>query len=92
MSAERTDWLRMVGWLLAGLSMYLFTVFVGAANPMVQTVFYKMGHVTTLAWVGYWLARGALGRLDTDSENHPIEYLARAVLMGAVILGGSMGL
>lgn len=91
MTAERNDWNRMIAWLLAGLLLYGASALAAFAPPL-QTVLYKAGHVTTLAWIGYWVARGALGRLHIDFDSHPVEYVARAILMGCVILGGSMGL
>lgn len=84
------DKFRMLAWLLSGLAMYLAAYLVSSAFPAVQTVFYKLGHVTTLAWFGYWIARNSLGRVHKNTQ--PIERLARAVLMAGVIVAGSMGL
>lgn len=87
---KHLDRLRMFGWLIAGLVMYGCAYLVGTDLPALQTVFYKLGHVTTLAWVGYWISRQMLGRIDEDSS--AIDSIARAVLAGSVILAGSMGL
>lgn len=84
------DFTRMTAWLAAGLALYAAALITGPEHPAVQTVFYKLGHVTTLAWVGYWISRQAVGRLDT--KPNPTDRLARAVLVGAVIIAGSMGL
>ena len=81
---------RMLLWLVAGLVMYACAAYVGTSLPAVQTVFYKLGHVTTLAWVGYWISRQMLGRIDQDSDS--LDSIARAILAGCVILAGSMGL
>ena len=81
---------RMIGWLVAGMLLYGCAYLTGNAYPAVQTVFYKLGHVTTLAWVGYWISRQMLGRIDQDSES--LDSIARAILAGSVILAGSMGL
>lgn len=81
---------RMIGWLVAGLVLYALAYLTGNAYPAVQTVFYKLGHVTTLAWVGYWISRQMLGRIDQDSSS--LDSIARAILAGCVILAGSMGL
>lgn len=81
---------RMIGWLLAGIVMYALAYLVGSDLPAVQTVFYKLGHVTTLAWVGYWISRQMLGRIDQDTS--ALDSIARAILAGCVILAGSMGL
>lgn len=85
--ANRT---RMIVWLLAGLLMYAAAVLISEAYPAVQTVFYKLGHVTTLAWVGYWISRQGIGRIDETSD--PIKLQARAILMAGIIIAGSMGL
>lgn len=84
------DKFRMLAWLAAGLAMYFLAALVGSDLPAVQTVFYKLGHVTTLAWVGYWISRQAIGRVYSASSG--TEKLARAVLVGCVIVAGSMGL
>lgn len=90
MMRKTLDKLRMLAWLLTGLALYSLSTLVGAEHPAVQTILYKLGHVTTLAWVGYWIARNAIGRIDALSS--PNERLSRAVLIGSVILAGSMGL
>lgn len=85
------DFQRMSAWLAIGLLLYATAiVVVGPAAPAVQTIFYKAGHVTTLAWIGYWISRNALGRVKADSS--PTDRLARAVVIAGVILAGSMGL
>jgi len=84
------DKFRMVAWLFCGLALYFFAACAGSDAPAVQTVFYKLGHVTTLAWVGYWIARNAIGRVFNHST--PTGELARAVLIAGVIIAGSMGL
>ncbi len=90
MDTNEKDVARMIVWLLAGLLLYAAAVLVGQNTPAVQTVLYKLGHVTTLAWVGYWIARQAIGRIDIASD--PTDRLARAVIMAGVIIAGSMGL
>lgn len=85
------DSLRMWVWIAIGITLYVAAlVFVTNDYPGLQTILYKAGHVTTLAWIGYWISRNALGRLKTDSTS--TEKLARAVLMAGIILAGSTGL
>ncbi len=86
------DKLRMIIWLQLGLLFYGLSWAVGNDLPAVQTVFYKIGHVTTLAWVGYWISRQMLGRIDRGSAPEPHEIGARAILVGAIIIAGSLGL
>lgn len=85
-----TDRFRMIVWLLIGVGLYAVSFLTGNDYPAVQTVFYKLGHVTTLAWFGYWVSRNALGRVTSNS--HPQERIARALIIAGVIIAGSMGL
>lgn len=84
------DKFRMAIWLAFGIVAYLLSLYVGPANPIIQTTLYKVGHVTTLAWIGYWISRNAIGRLDLTSDQG--DKLGRALVMGAVIIAGSLGL
>jgi hypothetical protein len=82
----------MAAWLACGLALYFASAALGPQWPAWQTVLYKLGHVTTLAWVGYWIARQAIGRLDDTQRTTSTDRLARAVVMAGVIIAGSLGL
>lgn len=85
------DRLRMVVWLLFGLAFYVAVLLIdGTRFPTVQVTLQKLGHVTTFAWVGYWIARQALGRINIHSSN--LDRLARSVIIAGVILAGLTGL
>lgn len=85
------DRLRMVVWLLFGLAFYVAVLLIdGTTYPTVQVTLQKLGHVTTFAWVGYWIARSALGRVHAASTSS--DRLARAVVIAGVILAGLTGL
>lgn len=84
------DKFRMLIWLLLGLALYAASHLIGAENPAWQTVAYKLGHVTTLAWFGYWISRMAVGRINHISD--PGDRLSRAVIVAGVIIAGSLGL
>lgn len=85
------DKLRMVVWLALGVALYTAALLlIGTDYPALQTIFYKAGHVTTLAWIGYWISRCALGRVTGSSS--PTDRMARAIVMAGVIVAGSMGL
>jgi hypothetical protein len=90
MKATILDKFRMAIWLAFGLAAYAASLFIGPGNPIIQTTLYKIGHVTTLAWIGYWISRNAIGRLDLTSDQG--DKLGRALVMGAVIIAGSLGL
>ena len=85
-----TDRMRMVIWLAFGLAAYAASLFVGPSNPVIQTTLYKIGHVTTLAWIGYWISRHSVGRITTTATQG--DKLSRALVVGAVIIAGSLGL
>lgn len=84
------DKFRMLIWLLLGFALYAASILAGTDYPAIQTTAQKLGHVTTLAWVGYWIARQAVGRIDELSTSN--DRIARAVVMAGVIIAGSLGL
>ena len=85
--------LRMVVWALSGVVLYSCSVLLGSEYPQAQVVLYKLGHVTILSWVGYWVARMALGRINHEADaTFALALVARAILMAGVILAGSTGL
>lgn len=87
----KDDKLRMSAWLAIGLALYFASQTVSQFQyPGVQTVLYKLGHVTTLAWFGYWIARQGIGRIYKGSTDG--EKIARGIVMGSVIIAGSLGL
>lgn len=72
-----------------------------AGLAAVQTAAWKAGHVTVFAWIGYRLAVTALGRVDrigddiglNESDPHYGQRLvARAIVIGAAVLAGAIGL
>lgn len=84
------DKFRMFAWLVLGILLYTASHIAGQDLPQLQTILYKLGHVTTLAWVGYWISRNALGRIDLTTCS--TQYLARAILIAGVVIAGSIGL
>lgn len=90
---QTADLFRMVGWLIAGLLLYAASLAVGAEYPQVQVNLQKLGNVTTFSWVGYAVARGALGRLGLGlMPNTDGQIVGRALVMAAAILAGALGL
>lgn len=85
------DLFRMFGWLPVGIVFYAVSIYVGTANPQVQLLAWKLGHVCTFSWFGYWIARQIIGRLETgltrlldghvDTTHESIIVLARSLLL-----------
>ena len=86
----KTEPFRMIAWLLAGLALYAASMAVGASFPQAQVALWKAGNATTFGWIGYWMARTAIGRVNDISREG--DLLARAILMGAVVVAGALGL
>jgi len=82
------DAFRMAQWLVVALAFYFLTFDLGLqeTHPALQSTLYLMAQITVRAWIGYWVARTALGKLPQDGTAVPITVLARAVIMGCVIL------
>jgi hypothetical protein len=88
------DLFRMVGWLAAGLALYWASIFVGSEHPQTQVILQKLANVTTFGWVGYWISRRALGRVELESYSATelSRLLPRAIVIAAAILAGATGL
>lgn len=86
MKIDYREFYRMAHWGIIGA--LLLWVAVGFdlqdTQPAIQASIYHAANVTIRAWIGYWIARTALGRLNFN--DHPQAMLARAVIIGAVIL------
>lgn len=95
---QRIQPFRMLPWLFFGLAFYASSILVGNEHPQIQVALWKLGHVTMFSFVGYWIARNAIGRLNTRSSNsfeHPeavivaCSILARALIIGCAILAAN---
>lgn len=84
------DKLRMAIWLLIGIGLYAAAKTVGPDDPITQVVCQKLGNVTTFAWAGYQVARGCLGRITSRSTAG--DKQARAIVVGAAIIAGALGI
>lgn len=76
---------RMVGWLVMGLVFYAASILVGNAHPQPQVALWKLGHVTMFSFVGYWIARRAVGRLAVVLDGRYTN--AEAIIVAANVLG-----
>ena len=79
---------RMLVWIVASALFYGAAFIVEA--PILQTIAIKLGNVTVAGNIGYWLSRTAIGRLNGESSAN--EKIARAIIIGAAMVGISLGL
>ena len=84
----KQDKLRMVGWLLLATAFYALATMV--AQPQIQTALWKCGHITIGFFGGYWADRNLYGRLEPDAPQGRV--VARALVVGAAVLGMAFGL
>jgi len=84
------SYLRMAPWLLVAAALY-FTA-LNIAQPQMQTLLWKLGHITLGANLGYWIDRTAFRDRYDASKPDPMRALSRAIIMAAAMLGISLGL
>lgn len=88
------DRLRMTELLITALVLYALALVI--TNPQIQVAFYKCGNATLGAFGGYWIDRLAFpfGRIhqNTDATIKNGRELRRAIIIGATVLGVTLGL
>jgi hypothetical protein len=87
------DAFRMIEWLILAVVFYVVAVVLTLKAPhlgTLQTLFWKLGHVTVGAFLGYWVDRMALGRVNPESEG--LRKVARAIIIFAAVFGVAGGL
>lgn len=87
---------RMAQWLLLAAVFYALALSItvpteGGKLAMIQTGLWKAGHITSGAFLGYWIDRHLFGRFTSDHYYTP-RAVARAILVSAAILGMAFGL
>jgi hypothetical protein len=80
----------MLPWAL--LALLFYTVALATPQPQIQTLLWKIGHITLGANVGYWIDRTAFQDRLEPGTTDPIRALSRAIVVAAAILGLSLGL
>ena len=84
------SFLRMAQWLV------LAAVFYGCAlviqQPQIETAFWKLGHITSGAYLGYWIDAHLFGHYSGNRDQYTPRVMARAIIVGCAILGMAFGL
>ena len=78
----------MFQWLIMAAVFYGLALLV--SQPQLQTGLWKAGHITSGAFIGYWIDRHLYGRLAYNDVGARV--IARAVIIGAAIFGMALGL
>ena len=84
---------RMFQWLLIAIVLYTLAAMLASQSLLsqVQTIFWKLGHETIAAFVGYWIDRSAF-RIRLNDESVPLHHIRRAVIIGATMLAVALGM
>lgn len=84
---------RMAQWIFTALAFYAISIYCTRANilPQVQTISFKAGNVTAFAYIGFWVAKHAFLHAEPEAGTE-LPWLPIAIVMAAVIIGGSLGL
>ena len=86
---------RMLQWLLISFCLYAFAMALAARGidfyPQIQTVSWKLGHITIAAFFGYWIDRNAFrDRIASDSE--ALFTIRRAIIIVGTMIAISLGM
>ena len=86
---------RMLQWLLISFCLYAFAIALANKGidfyPQIQTVSWKLGHLTIAAFFGYWIDRNAFrDRITPDSI--PLITIRRAIIIMGSMIAISLGM
>ncbi len=80
---------RMWQWLVFSLVFYTSALL--TVQPQLQTLFWKLGHVTIGSYMAYWVYRVLFGRFERSKATQG-QYVARAIVVLACIYAVANGL
>lgn len=86
------DGFRMSIWLLWTFIIFMYIAY--AQPQQLEVVLYKAGLITFAAWMGYWVDRSLFIKFRVDERNPDlsVSMVRRAIVVGCVILGMTLGL
>lgn len=85
---SKRDKLRMAHWLMFAAMLYIAAIC--THQPQLQTGLWKAGHITSGAFLGYWIDRNLFERVTPASSG--ARLTARAVVVAASVIGMAFGL
>ncbi|OON62302.1 hypothetical protein B0920_02150 [Massilia sp. KIM] len=93
LTTKSKERLRMVRWLLVAVLLYAFALILldrGYSGP-IQTIVWKLGHVTLGGYAGYWLDRAAF-RDRITAYSQPLVMVRRAIIITGAMFTLGLGL
>lgn len=86
------DLQRMSIWLLWTAVIFGFVAW--NQPQQIEVVLYKAGLVTFAAWMGYWIDRSLFTKYRVIEKNQDlaVSMIRRAIVVGCVIIGMTLGL
>lgn len=87
---NKKDLFRMFPWVVLAAAFYAGAL--AMPQPQLETILWKLGHITVGAFLGYWIDRHLFGRYVPQVHSSTPRAHARALIVGAVILGIAFGL
>ena len=92
---KQCDLLRMSHFLILAICLYSFAIILASYGmnyfPQLQTVSWKLGHITIGAYLGYWIDRHCT-HMHVNENSSQVEHIRRAIIIASVIIGISIGM
>lgn len=81
---------RMFSYLIYSALLYGMAMFV--THPQFQLIFWKAGHLTIGAFIGYWIDRAVFHDMRLSPSSPPLMQLRRAGIIMASIVAVAAGM
>jgi len=91
----KKDLYRMSHWLLFSVMLYVFAWWLAQHGidyyPQLQTILWKLGHITLAGFIGYWLDRTVFrSRLGEHSSD--VQEIRRAIIVVGTMIAIALGM
>ena len=93
--SKEVEIFRMAHWLFISIAAYLFAITLANVGidflPQIQTVSWKLGHLTLAAFFGYWVDRNVF-RDRITQNTAPLISIRRAIIIVGAMIAISLGM
>ena len=95
LKSNNVEFLRMLHWLIFSALAYFFAMYLASKGmdfyPQIQTISWKIGHLTVASFLGYWIDRNVFrDRITKDSP--PLVNIRRAIIIVGTMIAISLGM